>query len=154
MTRFERSREILQTPLLTDHIREREAAGWKLFAVEWERPISAQAGDSAAPSMPASPHEEIPYGLRVSGDCQHLEENPLEMQVLRFISELVIQDAGFPRMADELNQRDFRTRDGRLWTPVAVYKLFPRVIEIAPRIFSSADWPAIRDTSARVAWNS
>lgn len=157
MTRYERSREILQRPLDPEHLRQRESAGWRLFALEWERALLADPEEPAEPepAPSASAAEEVPYGFRVAGDCQHLEENPLEMQVLRFISELVVQDIGFPRMAEELNQRDFRMRDGRLWTPVAVFKLFPRVIEISPRIFSTGDWQASRNKlSARITWNS
>lgn len=156
MARYERSREILQRPLDSDQIHQRESAGWRLFAVEWERVLPGAPDETpAAPAAPMSGMEEVPYGFRVANDCTHLEENPLEMHVLRFISELVVQDMSFPRMAEELNQRDFRMRDGRLWTPVAVFKLFPRVIEISPRIFGTNDWQVSRGKiSANLAWNS
>jgi hypothetical protein len=57
--------------------------------------------------------EEIPFGLRIAADCRHLEDDPLEMQTLKFLTELIVQDVSFKSMADALNIREYRTRDGR-----------------------------------------
>jgi hypothetical protein len=43
-------------------------------------------------------------------------------------------------VAEELNRRGFRTRAGGDWSPVAVFNLLPRLIEVGPRIFSSEEW--------------
>jgi hypothetical protein len=98
--------------------------------------------------------EEIPYGMRIAADCHHLEENPSEMQILKFLAELIVQDASFNAMADALNMRGFRTRDARAWTAAGVFKLTPRLIEIAPRILSGQEWETRRKQLSRVTWNS
>ena len=59
--------------------------------------------------------EEIPFGLRISSDCHHLEDDPLEMQTLKFLAEMIVQDISFKSMAEALNIREYRTRDGRPW---------------------------------------
>jgi hypothetical protein len=110
----------------------RARAGWRLVAVEWERDAVAEAGKSEA--------IEIPFGLKVSADCRHLEEDPQEMEVLVTGMELMISEAPFSRIADELNRRGFRRRDGTAWSPISIFNLLPRLIEIGPRIFPSDDW--------------
>jgi hypothetical protein len=100
------------------------------------------------------PAEEIPYGMRIASDCHHLEENPSEMQILKFLAELIVQDASFNAMADALNTRGFRTRDARAWTAAGVFKLTPRLIEIAPRILSGQEWESRKKQLSRVTWNS
>ncbi len=57
-------------------------------------------------------------------------------------------------MAAALNQRDFRARDGRPWTAATVFKLTPRLIEVAPRILSGQEWESRKKQMSRVAWNS
>jgi len=57
-------------------------------------------------------------------------------------------------MADGLNIREYRTRDGRPWTAASVFKLTPRLIEVAPRILSGTEWEARRKQISRVTWNS
>ncbi len=57
-------------------------------------------------------------------------------------------------MAAALNQRDFRARDGRPWTAATVFKLTPRLIEVAPRILSGREWESRKKQMSRVAWNS
>ena len=89
--------------------------------------------------------EELPYGLRVAQDCHHLEEDPVEMDALQTIMEMIVQDATLTRIAQELNRRGFPTRDGAKWSPLSVYQIFPRLIEVTPRIFGDADW---KDTPA------
>ena len=133
-----------------DYQKEKEAAGWRLVAMEWEREIEAETERSEG----APPAEEIPYGMRIAADCHHLEENPSEMQILKFLAELIVQDASFNAMADALNMRGFRTRDTRPWTAAGVFKLTPRLIEIAPRILSGHEWEARKKQLSRVAWNS
>jgi hypothetical protein len=150
MKKTEWLRETLSSWPGPDYQREKATAGWRLVAIEWEREIEAEVerGEQAQPA------EEIPYGMRIAADCHHLEENPSEMQVLKFLAELIVQDASFNAMADALNMRGFRTRDNHVWTAAGVFKLTPRLIEIAPRILSGQEWESRKKQFSRVTWNS
>ncbi len=59
--------------------------------------------------------------------------------------ELTIQDGPYSSIADELNRRGFRTRDGVRWTPVSVFQMLPRLIEVGPTIFNTEDWQRRRE---------
>jgi len=139
MADSEHIRESLQGSLDATYVKQREQAGWKLVAVEWERA-------AAAPSVPASPVEappglvDAPFGLRVAGDCEHLEQNPTEMEFLLSMMELIIQDISLVKVAEELNRKGFRTRKGTEWGPVAVFNMLPRLIELTPQIFNNEEW--------------
>ena len=65
-----------------------------------------------------------------------------------------MQDLSYNHMAETLNQRAFRTRDGKPWSALAVFKLTPRLIEVAPRILSGVEWENRKKQLSRVAWNS
>jgi hypothetical protein len=145
---IQRFREVLRGPIDPHYLEERAGAGWKLVAVEWER--EGEGKDQGS----GRGFEDAPFGLQVAGDCSHLEENPAEMQVLKFIMELIVQDISLPRMAEELNRKGLPTRGGTKWGPVSVFKILPRVIEVAPRIVSSEEWAARRKQFAHIAWNS
>jgi hypothetical protein len=139
MAESERIRESLQAPLEATYVKQREQAGWKLVAVEWER-VAATPAVPAQPSEPAPNLEDAPFGLRVAGDCEHLEQNPAEMQFLLSMMELIIQDISLVKVAEELNRKGFRTRKGAEWGPVAVFNMLPRLIELTPRIFNNEEW--------------
>src|SRR3981189_2846769 len=148
-----------------DHMRERVTilptstylskmhdAGWTLVALEWEREVET----SSAPEpedLPAS-SDEIPFGLPIGSDCLHLEDDPLEMQTLRFLAEMIVQDISFTSMADALNVSEYRTRDGRTWSAAGVFKLTPRLIEVTPRLPSGPEWESRKKQLSRVTWNS
>ena len=152
MKKFEWLREEVSTLPDAESVRQKESAGWRLVAVEWEREVEVAAeGERSAKALSG---EEIPFGTRIANDCLHLEENPSEMQVLNYLAEMVVQDFSYNRMSDALNQRGFRTRDGRPWTALAVFKLTPRLIEVAPRILSGVEWESRKNRLSRVAWNS
>ena len=153
MQKFERVHETVIAWPDSDHLKQREAAGWRLVAVEWEREVIPEIPKKPDAASGAS-REEIPYGLRIASDCLHLEENPSEMEVLKFLAELIVQDASFTSMADALNRQNFRSRDGNLWNAAAVFKLTPRLIEVAPRILSGSEWESRKKQFTRVAWNS
>src|SRR6476619_5459053 len=102
--------------------------------MEWRREI---ASDAAQESVMM---EEIPYGLRVASDCSRLEEDPQERAVLVQMMELIVQDYSITLVASELNKRGLHTRSGGPWTPVSVFNMLPRLIEVGPHIFSSDDW--------------
>lgn len=134
MAKMERIRESFDRPLELDYLRERERAGWRLVAVEWEREAQ-EAAHETAPRV-----EEAPFGTRVADDCAGLAENPAEMEFLLSMMELIIQDVSLNKVAEELNRKGFRTRRGTEWGPVAVFNMLPRLIELTPRIFASAEW--------------
>ena len=148
MTKTERVHEIVEGPLDPEYVRQRSATGWKLVGLEWEREFEAERTERGGG------FEEVPFGLKVATDCRHLVEDPEEMKVLKFLMEMIVQDISLGRMADELNQRDLRMRDGGPWSPVAVFKVLPRVIEAGPKILSSEEWVSRRKQIARVTWNS
>jgi hypothetical protein len=68
--------------------------------------------------------------------------------------DLMIQDISLTRVAEELNRQGFPTRDGSPWNAAAVFRLLPRVGDVAPRIFSDAQWETRRKQLVRVARNS
>ena len=139
MTKIERIREVVTGSVDMDYVRRKTEAGWKLVAMEWRREVP---GDE---SKEAVLIEEIPYGLRVASDCSRLEEDPQERAVLVQMMELIVQDYSITLVSSELNKRGLRTRTGGHWTPVSVFNMLPRLIEVGPNIFSSDDWEARRE---------
>lgn len=137
MAKLERVRESVEGSLDPEYLKQREKAGWRLVGVEWERETEVPAGSSAEPELHL---ENPPYGVRVGGDCDHLEENPQEMQFLLSMMELIIQDISITKVAEELTRKGYRTRKGTEWGPVAVFNMLPRLIELTPRIFASEEW--------------
>jgi hypothetical protein len=121
-------------------LQQRTAAGWQLVSMEWRRELP---GDES-PSEGAF-HEEIPYGLRISEDCQRLEYDPRERMILSQMMDLVVQDFPFSSIASDLNEKGFRTRDGKLWNQVSVFQMLPRLIEVGPGLFSTEEWTARRE---------
>lgn len=146
MSRNEYLREIVKGELDAAHVREMLDNGWKPRAVEWEREVAAE---ETAPRV-----EDVPYGLCIAPDCGHLEENPDEMRILFSMMELVVQDRSLTRMAEELNRRGYATRDGKPWTALSVYNIFPRLVDVTTRIFQSENWKSRRAEIPRVMWNS
>jgi hypothetical protein len=117
-----------------EYFQHKAEQGWRLVAVEWER--ETQAGGPEGMLLV----EEVPYGLQVAEDCVHLKENPDEMRVLTLMMELLIQDNPLSRVAEALNRQGFRTRRGGRWSPVSVFNMLPRLIEVGPRMFSTEEW--------------
>ena len=152
MKKLEWFRETLSAVPTAESLREKQAAGWRPVAIEWEREVEVQPAQSLGPA--GQSHDEIPYGLRIAADCHHLEDNPAEMEVLWLLAEMVVQDLSFPGMADLLNQRGTHTRDGRPWSAVDVFKLTPRLIDITPRMISGSEWETRKKQMSRVLWNS
>ena len=144
MAHFERIRDVISGPFSPDIMRQRTAAGWQLVSIEWRRELPA----NEAPSEGAF-NEEIPYGLRISDDCQRLEVAPHENAALVLMMELLVQDFPISSVASDLNEKGFRTRAGKPWNPVTVFNMLPRLIEVGPRLFSTDDWEARRQKFAR-----
>src|ERR1700724_4813742 len=151
MKKIEWIREAVSGWPSAEYLRQRETAGWRLAAVEWEREVEPEPTPTSEGLVSG---EEIPYGTRIAGDCLHLEENPTEMQVLNHLAEMVVQDHSYNHMAESLNERSFHTRDGKPWTALAVFKLTPRLIEVAPRILSGAECENRNRPLSGAAWDS
>ncbi len=115
---------------LTD-LQQRTEEGWKLVAIEWERDV--ETGDDQLLT-------EVPFGLRVAPDAQGLEQNPAEREILLQLMELIVQEGSYAHIADEINRRGLRTRQGEKWTPVSVFEMLPRLIEVGPQLFESEEW--------------
>jgi len=139
MSDVERLRQPVNAFPSDEEILARVKDGWRLVAVEWERPTTTTA--AAKPRQRVETKQiEVPFGLKVSTDCRYLEEDAFEMEVLTSSMELMISECPFTRIADELNRKGFRTRNGEEWSPVTVFNMLPRLIEVGPRIFPSEDW--------------
>ena len=150
--KIDRMREKVTILPTSVYLSKMHDAGWSLVALEWEREVESSAIPEE-PEVPAA-SEEIPFGLRIASDCLHLEDDPLEMQTLKFLAEMIVQDISFNSMADALNVREYRTRDGRPWNAAGVFKLTPRLIEVAPRILSGAEWESRKKQLTHITWNS
>ena len=144
MARIERIREVVTGPVDVNQWKQKTDAGWKLVALEWRREIQGEEPEHTIIM------EDIPYGLRVASDCTRLEENPDERTILVQMMELIVQDHSVSEVAATLSRRGLRTRGGSPWTPVAVFNMLPRLIEVGPKIFSSDDWEERRERLLRV----
>src|SRR5271169_5933682 len=139
MKKIDRIREKVSILPTSQYLSKMHDAGWSLVALEWEREVEV-SGEPPEPVATEGGSEEIPFGLRIASDCRHLEDGPLEMQTLKFLAELIVQDVSFKSMADALNVREYRARDGRPWNVASVFVLTPRLMEVAPRILFGAEW--------------
>lgn len=140
MAYFERIRDVISGPFSSEIMKERTSAGWQLVSIEWRRELP----ESESPT-PGAFNEEIPYGLRISDDCQRLEVNPVENMALLLMMELLEQDFSYSSIVSDLNEKGFRMRNGELWNRVAVFNMMPRLIEVGPRLFSTEDWKRRRE---------
>lgn len=139
MPNFERIRDVISGPFSPEVIRQRTAAGWQMVSIEWRRELP----ESESPT-PGAFSEDIPYGLRISDDCQRLEIDPVENRTLMLMMELIVQDFPYSSIVSDLNEKGLRMRDGRPWTRVAVFNMTPRLIEVGPRLFSTEEWNKAR----------
>lgn len=145
MAHFERIRDVISGPFSQQIMQQRAAAGWQLVSLEWRRELP---GD--APVSEGAFNEDIPYGLRISDDCMRLEVEPREHQALVLMMELLVQDFPLSSVVSDLNEKGFRTRDGRPWSRISVFDMLPRLIEVGPSLFSSEEWEARRQKFARM----
>ena len=145
MAKVERVRQDVSTSFGPEDLRRQTEQGWKLVAVEWERELPDETTEPAVPG-------EVPFGLQVAAEPPpRLEENPTEREILFLIMELTIQDGPYSAIADELNRRGYRTRQGLKWTPISVFQMLPRLIEVGPKIFATAEWQQRRQRLAKLA---
>jgi hypothetical protein len=146
MARIERLREGVTELPDAAFFGKRAEAGWRLVALEWER---ISEGAEERPERQAT--MEVPYGLRVSSDCHHLDEDPEEFRALTIMMEQIVQDQPLSQVARALNDAGLRTRQGSPWDLVSVFNLLPRLIEVGPQMFSSEEWKLRRDRLIKVA---
>jgi hypothetical protein len=145
MAYFERIRDVVSGPFAPEIMRARMLAGWQLVSIEWRREVP----ESEAPTDRAF-NEDIPYGLRISDDCQRLEVDPTETKTLMLMMELLGQDFSYSSIVSDLNEKGFRMRNGELWNRVAVFNMMPRLIEVGPHLFSTEDWRKRRERLSRL----
>ena len=143
MPHKERVREALTELPTREYLLRRIELGWRPTVIEWERDIAEEGSEGGST-------EEIPYGLQVSKDCSGLVEHPVERQVIMAAIDMIVEDCPLSRVASELNRRGYKTRAGRDWTPVELFTLLPRMIQIGPKLFTSEQWMHRREHLPRV----
>ncbi len=137
-------RQPISSPLDFEGLRQRLLEGWKPVAIEWEREMPAD--EAVSPSRTY----QTPFGCQLAEDALGLEENRTEMEILLRMMELLVEEVPYSYIADELNRSGFRTRAGRNWSQISVFEMLPRLIELGPAIFSSAEWRNRRRGGMRV----
>jgi hypothetical protein len=140
MPRSERVRRAILGEIDFNEFKQLQSEGWKLVAVEWEREVTGEESSAPVDQVLENP----PFGTRVR-DASTLEPDPKEAEVLLTMMELLIQDGPYSFIAQELNRRGYRTRQGSVWTPVSVFQMLPRLIEAGPSIFSTNEWQRRRN---------
>ena len=143
MAQKERIRETLSSLPTLEHLVERVEAGWKPVAIEWER-AGAGLGTNDREV------EEIPYGLRVSDDGAGLVASEPERQIIITALDMIVEDCPLSQVAAELNRLGHTTRDGKAWTPSALFTLLPRMIQVGPKVFRSEEWETRKKRLPRV----
>ena len=145
MAYFERIRDVIHGPLNRELLQQRAEAGWQAVSIEWRRELPGNAPEGSIDT------EDVPYGLHLAEDCLRLEVDQEENRVLMQMMELLVQDFAFSSVASDLNEKGYRTREGKLWSPVTVFNMLPRLIEVGPRVFSTEEWERRRERfSAKV----
>jgi hypothetical protein len=127
----QRERQVVNAPIEEQEVQRRVQEGWRMVAVEWERDLPEAAAQKA---------NDVPFGLQLSPETATLEPNPKEWQALLLMMEMTVQEGPYWTIAEELNRRGFRTRLGQPWTPISVFEMLPRLIELGPKIFSTEEW--------------
>ena len=131
MKKTERVRQVLTGPLQEADLKQNTEKGWKAVAIEWEREV--EVSEEALPG-------NVPFGLKLSGEACQLVDDADEREILFQLMELMVEEGSYARIAEEINRRGFRTRDGSRWTPISVFEMLPRLIEVGPHVFRSAEW--------------
>lgn len=137
MARLERKHEILDGPLSDDLIGQRAAEGWRPMAIVWERESTDDASGRPEP-------EPLPYGLRVAADCRHLEQDENEVATMIAMLKMIVDETPFAEIARILNAQGMHARNGLEWNQTSVFYMLPRLIEVAPDIYSSQEWHQLR----------
>ena len=121
-----------------DVIQRRIKDGWRMVAIEWERDVPGEAPDEPVELQP------VPFGFCVAEDCRHLQAHPVEFEILSLVMELIVRERPLPAIAESLNEKNYKTRDGKAWTPSRVFELMPFIVDSGPRIIAKPNWPQRR----------
>ena len=135
--RTQRERQVVNAPVEAQELQRRAKEGWRLVAVEWERELPQTTTTDLS--------DQVPFGLQLSPETATLELNPNEWQALILMMDMTVQEGPYWTIAEELNRRGFRTREGQPWTPISVFQMLPRLIEIGPKIFATDEWRKRRE---------
>jgi hypothetical protein len=135
-------RQVVLGALDAEDLNQRTEKGWKPVAIEWEREI-----ETAEDRLPT----DVPFGLQIAPGTEQLEENPAEREILFQLMELIVQEGSYARIADEMNHRGFRTRQGSKWSSVSVFEMLPRLIEVGPHMFQSFEWQKTQTATSECA---
>ena len=138
MKKTERVRQVVSGPPTDADLKQQTEKGWRLVAIEWEREV--ETSERQLPS-------DVPFGLRIAPETQRLKENPDEREILVQLMKLLVQEDSYARIADEINRRGYRTRQGMPWSPISVFEMLPRLIEVGPHLFRSQEWEKRRQQS-------
>ncbi len=144
MAGMERFRQTVSGSLDFDAVQKHIQQGWRIVAFEWERPPR----EESTTEEPRA--EQLPFGAAIAPDASGLAENRAEMEVLFRMMEMIVEEVPYSYIADELNRAGFRTRAGRRWSPVTVFEMLPRLIEVGPGILFSEEWRRRRQGTVRV----
>ena len=136
MPNIERKHEVLKRPLNNELLERRAVEGWRPVGVVWERTTEAP--------VDASETQAVPYGLRVAQDCQTLEPAGDEIRAMIHMLKMIVEEQSFAAIAVSLNEAGFSTRTGEEWNQTRVFHMLPRLIEVAPNIYSSEAWQTLR----------
>jgi hypothetical protein len=140
MKKTERVRQVLTGPLQEADLKQNTEKGWKAVAIEWEREV-----ETSVEALPG----DVPFGLKLSADTCQLVDDPDEREILFQMMQLMVEEGSYARIAEEINRRGFRTRDGFRWTAVSVFEMLPRLIEVGPQVFRSEEWEKRRGLSSK-----
>ena len=77
-----------------------------------------------------------------------VHEDPEEKEVLTLMLEMIVEDKPLSEVAAGLNRQGLQTRFGTAWSQINVFYMLPRLIEVAPQIFSSETWRERRSVVA------
>ncbi len=134
----QRIREVVWETPSPHYLMEKARQGWTLVALEWERELPEAEIKAAVLSR------EVPYGLKIDSQSLNLVEDAEERRILTAMLDLIVKDeVPLSKVARELNERGYRTRAGSRWTQSAIFEMLPRLVEVAPTVFTSAEWEAM-----------
>lgn len=140
MRKTERVRQAVTGPLQEADLKQNIEKGWKVVGIEWEREV--EVPEERLPG-------DVPFGLQLTAETQQLVDDPDEREILFQLMELMVEEGSYARIAEEINRRGFRTRDGSRWTAVSVFEMLPRLIEVGPHVFRSAEWEKRRNLPSK-----